>query len=314
MKLMVIRPGALGDTLMLLPSFLALSSHIEATFVGRQPGLDFIRPHVKNALNMEGHGWHRLFLDSQENIRLPVSDVDRTVAFLPDENGVIGRNLQSAFPQGSVFVFPSLPSTEEKIHAAAHIAHCLKNAGLPVDSESALDEIMRYRPGGGGLQKAFPTKLVCHPGSGSRNKNHPVDFWLDLLGFMKKDSHFGGLDFHILVGPAEENLLAFFQNSPLTSSCKIVCCPDREYLLRLFEETALYIGHDSGVTHLSAMVGVPTIALFRKTDPIRWRPLGPYVRIIKDETTSRKVMERTLLASQEMLGNGRDREDRERHS
>ena len=65
----------------------------------------------------------------------------------------------------------------------------------------------------------------------------------------------------------------------------------------MLSETAVYMGHDSGVTHLSAMAGTPTIALFKKSDFRQWAPLGPHVCIIKDGKTSREVMERALAAA-----------------
>jgi len=42
----------------------------------------------------------------------------------------------------------------------------------------------------------------------------------------------------------------------------------------------LYIGNDSGITHLAAAVGTPTIAIFGPTDPRIWAPRGPQVHVI----------------------------------
>jgi ADP-heptose:LPS heptosyltransferase len=39
----------------------------------------------------------------------------------------------------------------------------------------------------------------------------------------------------------------------------------------------LFIGHDSGMTHLAAAVGVPTLALFGPTEVSRWAPRGERV-------------------------------------
>jgi len=39
----------------------------------------------------------------------------------------------------------------------------------------------------------------------------------------------------------------------------------------------LYIGNDSGITHLAAAVGTPTIVLFGPTDPAIWAPRGSRV-------------------------------------
>jgi ADP-heptose:LPS heptosyltransferase len=51
-------------------------------------------------------------------------------------------------------------------------------------------------------------------------------------------------------------------------------------LAAVMVEAALFLGNDSGLTHLAAGVGAPTIALFGPTDPIVWAPLGPRVLVI----------------------------------
>jgi ADP-heptose:LPS heptosyltransferase len=43
----------------------------------------------------------------------------------------------------------------------------------------------------------------------------------------------------------------------------------------------LFVGADTGPTHLAAALGVPTVALFGPTDPDRWGPIGPSVSTIK---------------------------------
>lgn len=43
----------------------------------------------------------------------------------------------------------------------------------------------------------------------------------------------------------------------------------------------VYIGNDSGVTHLASAVGTPVVALFGPTDPAIWRPRGERVRVIR---------------------------------
>jgi len=48
----------------------------------------------------------------------------------------------------------------------------------------------------------------------------------------------------------------------------------------LLKKASLYIGHDSGITHLTAMLGIPTICLFKNSDPLQWAPLGPDVTVI----------------------------------
>ena len=41
-----------------------------------------------------------------------------------------------------------------------------------------------------------------------------------------------------------------------------------------------FVGNDSGITHLAAYLGCPTVALFGPTDPRMWGPIGRRSRVI----------------------------------
>jgi ADP-heptose:LPS heptosyltransferase len=51
---------------------------------------------------------------------------------------------------------------------------------------------------------------------------------------------------------------------------------------RHLQQCMCYLGNDSGITHLAAMLGVPTVAIFGPTDPAIWRPMGPSVKVIHE--------------------------------
>jgi heptosyltransferase-3 len=55
-------------------------------------------------------------------------------------------------------------------------------------------------------------------------------------------------------------------------------------LARWLAGAALYIGNDSGITHLAAAVGIPVIALFGPASPDIWAPRGPNVTVLRDAT------------------------------
>ena len=55
-------------------------------------------------------------------------------------------------------------------------------------------------------------------------------------------------------------------------------------LAGVLSQVALFLGHDSGVTHLAAATGAPTIALFGATDPRLWAPVGPRVEVVTGST------------------------------
>ena len=296
MKLVIIRPAALGDTLMLMPAIAQLNDPAHMVLVGRSPGIDFISPFVDRSIDFEGSGWHQLFLEKWEgtsHLNLPGADL--IVAFLSDPDGCVVRNLQTHMPKASVHLFPPFPPDEDNVHVAFHLAQCLQRSGLPVEPENALEEAFRrplLKTGGHAYQNK---KIVFHPGSGGQRKNHPPEFWLEMIGELT--SHFPSPSLYksvILLGPAEEQLLPFFTAGLSSEGTEILFSPDNEELAALLARAPLYIGHDSGITHLAAMLGTPTIALFRKSPVRQWRPLGPAVKVIESEESSPDLMVRIL--------------------
>ena len=77
---------------------------------------------------------------------------------------------------------------------------------------------------------------------------------------------------------------------------EILFCPEKEPLLRVLGSAALYLGHDSGITHLSGLMGTPTVALFKHTDPIQWGPVGTCVRIIHGRRADGELIKRITTA------------------
>ena len=64
-------------------------------------------------------------------------------------------------------------------------------------------------------------------------------------------------------------------------------------LARWLQTARLYIGNDSGITHLAAAVGIPVVAIFGPTDPAVWGPRGDRVRTLHgklDEITVDQVL------------------------
>jgi len=51
-------------------------------------------------------------------------------------------------------------------------------------------------------------------------------------------------------------------------------------LMRRISSCRAFVGNDSGITHLAAYVGCPTVALFGPTDPRTWGPVGRRARVI----------------------------------
>ncbi len=297
----MIRPGALGDTLLILPSLKELSGKATIHFAGREPGLGFIREVVFNAMDLERAGWHRLFSEQpflSQPFPLPISKADWVVAFYKDEEGIIGQNLRQFFPNAKIFLFQAFPPKSESIHVARYLAECLESTGLPINSDAVMDEAAGSPLISGPRATGNRNRVVLHPGSGDSNKNHPPDFWLRLFRTCMETDQFAQFKPTLLLGPAEVPLKAFFERcEDVFKPTEILFCPNKEQLLGVLKSAALYLGHDSGITHLSGFMGTPTVALFKETNPVQWGPLGPHVRIIHRRETDSILLELVKAAA-----------------
>lgn len=295
---------------MLMPAVTQLGASAEITLVGRQPGIYFLGPYVDLCIDFEGPGWHRLFLDRMADVHrmddvhsLSIPKVDRIAAFLSDPDGEVSQNLKTHHPTTPVQFFPAFPPKGSKVHAAFYLAQCLQTAGLPIDPGESLEEAFR-RPllAREDASNALKT-MILHPGSGGRKKNHPPDFWLELIEVLRTGLSKERYHFIMLLGPAEREAHPFFRKNLIHNETEILFSPEKEKLLSLLKEADLYIGHDSGITHLAAMLGTHTIALFKNSSVRQWGPLGPVVRVIKTEEKDPDLIFKVLNEGKKLLAN-----------
>lgn len=266
---------------MLAPGLYQIADKVSVSLLGRKPGIDFLKPFLSDCLDYEKAGWHSLFFDNPCCKDLSLPDVDRVICFLSDPSGMLRQGLRKCLKHTPIFSFSPFPQRGEKIHVAAYLASCLNKSGLPVNPEKAINEALE-RPL---LTKNKPSKsesiIVLHPGSGSKKKNYPPEFWLNLL---KNKGLRGNHTWIVLLGPAEEKWDQTISKELEKRKIEIIYSPHKAKLLSLLEKASLYIGHDSGITHLTAMLGTRTICLFKNSDPLQWAPLGPDVTTIIRDT------------------------------
>jgi heptosyltransferase III len=303
---LILRPGALGDTLLLVPALKDLSGWTKVTFVGREPGLSLLRPLAGRCLDFEEGGWHQLFEEPFGEGFLEFPDPPQQVAaFVRDADGCVERNLKSLFSASRVGLFPGAPPEGNSVHAAQYLAGCLARLGMGIDPETCLHRARQVPLLSAGKPAGEEVGIVLHPGSGGRYKNHPPAFWQNLIrAFQGAAEGFGTRRMTLLLGPAEEALREAFVGADLPGTVRIVDTPETEALSSLLGRAMLFVGHDSGVTHLSAMLGASTVALFRGTDPRVWGPLGPRVQVISGEPPERGLIEATLQAAKAVGGSG----------
>jgi heptosyltransferase III len=284
LKILFIRAGALGDTLMLMPSINSLRNGHEIIIAGRRPAIDYIQPYVDRCVDIESSGCHRLFMtDTVGPLDLSLPPPDHVVAFLNDTQGMVLTNLKTCFPNSAVSIFPVFPPEGDDRHIALYMAQAIRETGLPINASDVFGDSFQHpimAPEDSLSGETGP--VVIHPGSGSQKKNYPPLFWLQLIREMRKKVLGDSRRIVMLFGPAEEGVVALFRNELREKDVELKVLPDKEELISILSKASVYIGHDSGVTHLAAMLGRPVIAIFKESSIERWRPLGTKVRIIRN--------------------------------
>ena len=279
-----------------MPAISHLRKEAEIILAGRYPGIDFLRPHVAQCIDLESSGWYGLFMEGSGHPDPSMPIPDYVVAFISDPEGNVLKNLKTWFPSASINIFPIFPPEENRIHISLYMAQSIKAAGIPIDPGRCIEDSLKMPLMADRRSFARNGGIVLHPGSGSRDKNYPPELLLEIIKRLKDRYPDRSKRIIMLLGPAEDGILSFFREAVDQMDARLIYCPERHALMELLGQASLYIGHDSGVTHLAAMMGVPVVAIFRKSLPEKWRPLGPEVRIISDENESSDLIEDIFLS------------------
>lgn len=112
-------------------------------------------------------------------------------------------------------------------------------------------------------------KVVLHPSSGSRKKNPSIELFHRIEHFLRKE----GLRYVYLLGPADEHLRGSVK--PYWESYKPL------EVAKALLDAKLFIGLDSGLSHLASYCGVPCLLFYGPTDHILWKPIGRQTKIIR---------------------------------
>ncbi|MSU70511.1 MAG: hypothetical protein EXS39_07015 [Opitutaceae bacterium] len=271
-RILVLRGGALGDFLVTLPALrllrqrwpharIELAGNATAAELGCTDGL------LDAAHSQHESKWAQLYRPA------PLSRVfaewldwfDLVLSYWPDPD----RELQRHFPVRPGQVFLSADASPQTAPAAAHYCEPLRALGLATGDYS---HHLRWGPSVRQSPLLAAARLIAlHPGSGSPRKNWPLSRWAELCCELRIRPNTNLL---IITGEAEpaDALAAFGQHArqlPLPA------------LARRLSDCTLFLGHDSGVSHLAAALGVPCLLLFGPTEPALWAPPGPHVRVIR---------------------------------
>jgi heptosyltransferase III len=277
MNILVIRPGAIGDALLAFPTLHALRAKYGAkciTFVSNTSVLPLAQAWklADDVSDFEQTRWSELF--STTGIRnaglselLPATNM--AICWLGDPDHLVEGNLRQAGVK-KIIIAPGRPPENSFTHVAEYLASTVKISAKQVRS---------WHPALPGAPKAGRI-IAIHPGSGSERKNWPIASFAEIIKTLWQENY----EVLLLAGPAEEQKLAYLQRHlapPQGLYRTLVNAPLLETAQQL-RQCRGYLGNDSGMTHLAAMLGVPTVAIFGPgSRTSNWEPLGKHVGIIQ---------------------------------
>jgi heptosyltransferase III len=251
---LVYHAGALGDFITSLPAIAAWRHGEPSVLLGIPAWSVLAVPPFEIVVDARGTACAPLFGDGREPLAF-LAGVEEALVFA-SERSPLPRGL-GARGVARILRHDPFPSLAEPI-IDYHCAFVGAPAGaVPMVATSAE---------GRGLGRG---DAVIAPGSGSLAKNWPLDGFVEVAAGLEATGH----EVTWLVGPAEES-------HPLPPRARVWRSPPLGALASALARCRLYLGNDSGVTHLAAACGCPTVALFRASDERTWAPRGARVRVI----------------------------------
>jgi heptosyltransferase-3 len=270
-SILIIRPGAVGDFILSLTALEFLSSQAERTEVWcaaqNLPLIQFTqhkRSIISSGLDRVGVMHCDDVLDRLSGFEAIYSWYGAARADFRDPVGALPFHFYDALPAGN------------RQHAIDF--YCGQ-----VGADIRLPKITVP-------SAARDTFFILHPFASNRAKRWPLERFRALAGLLA-----GMLgDVQWCAGPEDLARHPDALENP-------VVIEDLFELGKWIGTARAFIGNDSGITHLAAAVGAPTIALFGPTDPAVWAPRGGNVLVIAGQSIERISPEEVAAAVYDLI-------------
>ncbi len=285
-RILVIRGGAIGDFILTLPALKALReacphAHIEILGYKHITLLAEKRFYAQGTRSIE-YGPLGTFFAQEADLPRELADYfasfDLIISYLFDPDRIFERNLGRC-DVGNLICGPA-KILENAGHAARQLAKPMDELGIKVTD---LSERLFPSTADREFAREFwgePSQsiIAIHPGSGSPQKNWPVENWIGLLSETNNFPDAGRI--LIISGEADEAQTRRLESEWSDRNVYFAKNLPLPHLAAMLEQS-IFIGHDSGISHLAAAAGANCILLFGPTDPETWAPSNVNVRVLR---------------------------------
>lgn len=289
MKILVLRGGALGDFILTIPVLRLLRSQWPEAIIELVGNKTAAQLGIADGIIQAAHSqhearWAALFSTQPlpDSLSHFLGSFDLVVNFWPDPEHELGSHFPLN-PRQRFITWPAKPTTGP---AAAHFCEALRPLGLQTS-----DFHPRLSRHAFGEKNTVPprSRLVCiHPGSSSPTRNWPLQCWLDISRYLSAR----GWRVLFVGGEADRAIL-----DALPKEIDSLREPSLASLATHLAGASLYLGHDTGVSHLAAALDIPCVLLFGPSDPAIWAPQGSHVTVLRKGITLGEIQAEDLKAA-----------------
>jgi len=294
-KILVIRGGAIGDFILTLPAIAALrrqfpDAHLEVLGYPHIIQLAQAGGLVDRVQSIEARALAGFFArhgQLEEDLADYFSEFDIIISYLYDPDDIFRANIARCSP-AQFIVGPYRPNEREKVHATKVYLQPLERLAifeadhlprLSINSLSAAASTKADQP-------STLNQIALHPGSGSEKKNWPEEKWADLLQHLVNSTNF---DLLLIGGEAEGERLQRLAAALPPRRTRVAQSLPLAELARLLQQCTAFVGHDSGISHLAAALGLPGVVLWGNSIEQIWRPPHEQVVILKNPAGIRLI-------------------------
>ena len=304
-RILVIRGGAIGDFILTLPAIAALrhqfpQAHLEVLGYPHIAQLAVAGGLANRVQPIEARGLAGFFARGgtlEPDLMEYFSEFDLVISYLYDPDEIFKTNISRCLV-GQFIVGPHRPDETERTHATQVYLKPLERLAIfDADPVPRLSFNLQNSSGRADLlvspdaRQRVPT-VALHPGSGSEKKNWPEAKWAGLIQQVIATTRWNLL---LVGGEAEgERLRRLAAVLPPARYSIAQGLPLAELAQRI-QSGAAFVGHDSGITHLAAAVGLPCVVLWADTLEEVWRPQGEPLVILKEITGVRAISVEKVL-------------------
>jgi heptosyltransferase III len=289
-RILVIRGGAIGDFILTLPALRTLreacpNAHIEILGYKHIAALAENRFYAQAVRSIE-YGPLSGFFAKNSELPAELADYfasfDLIISYLYDPDCIFKNNLRRCGVENLLCGPAKIVKTSD--HAARQLARPIEELGIRVvdlTEKIFLSEEDRQF-GREFVQTPSQPIIAIHPGSGSKEKNWPLQNWIEL--FSTEHWHIEKRHSLIVIsGEADTEQTAQLEHTWKDREIRFAKNLPLAHLAGMLEHS-IFIGHDSGISHVAAAAGANCILLFGPTDPNVWAPRNENVEVLRAPT------------------------------